>query len=295
MGPQNPDPNNPSNSTQPDLSSVLGSTPQTPNPTTAESNLTPSPQTLPVEPASSQLGTITDPLPSQVPAEPAPLPQPTPPASMPEPEPPLPPPASVSPLDNPLGVPPGEPQLDGGGLNAGFNWSTNPTPAPPLLPQTEVPTNSPFDQPPPTSSEPAPTDLSQLANTTPDPNVYTSPIAQPETLVVPPATSDTTIQAESSNHGIPKWMWIAGAALLLVVIIATAYFILGIGRQAPAPQSLPATEGQQTLVTPPVPSPTPVKEAPTATSSGGFNQVGNGSGTQTATSAADILKQKLQK
>lgn len=285
MGPQSSDPNNPIlPSSQPDLSSVLGS-----NPPINQNTTPPPPQgigSLPVEPntmITPSMGSIPDPTP-----QPIPQPQPTLPIQ-PEPSPVttesvLPAPKSVIPEQPVFGSTPTEP-LDGGAsndLNTGFSWSNlTPTQPNPIQP-----------------TETAPTDLSQLTGLNPpDPqSVYTPPISQPETLVVPPSIPDsTTMQAESSGHSIPKWLWIAGAVLLIIVIGASAYFILGIG-QTPKPASIPANQ-QPIVVTPPAPSPVtqaPPSQTPVASSSAGFNSGGSGEQTQTATSAADILRQKLQ-
>lgn len=146
-------------------------------------------------------------------------------------------------------------------------------------------------------SEPAPTDLSHLIPTQngSEAPVYTPPVTQPETLVVPPDGNGTVtpnIPTEGKTT-IPKWMIGLAVGLLLIVSAASAYFILGIGQ----PQtSKPATQVQQTPTAPP---PAVITSAPpVATSSAtgpGFGQFQNPTPTSTATgsSAADILRQRL--
>lgn len=333
MGPQNSDPNNPgSNPPQADLSSVLGPPPtqSVANPTTPQADpaltpvvptIDPNPTPMPTPPVSEPTPSMPEtPLPPSLDSSPIP---PTPPF----PETPLPEPPSAPTLDptSPTSAPaPSEPTIgsmpntttpelidpppdpvtnpsgSGSDLNAGFNWSNNGglSPQAPAEPNAPMPNSlgnplDPFAQP---QNDSAPTDLSQLTGITPEPqNVYTPPMSQPETLVVSPSTPDTTVQAESTSKGIPKWAFIAGGILLIVVIGISLVFILGIG-QTPKTASVPVTQ-QPALVTPPQPTPAQIPAAvtPVSTSSAGFGGVSGGNQPSTASSAADILKAKLQK
>ena len=289
MGPQNSDPNNPSSDApaspiQSDLSSGLTAT--------TDINQPPVPS-IPAEPPTTSFGMgSVNPLP---PESNSPLPDPIPsttpnPLSVPDPIPAAPEP-QVPPVES---APPT------------FNWS-NPGGAPePTIPATAaipeqpvapteptIPSFSPPAAPefaPPTSSESTPTDFSQLSGQASDQPVYSPPLSQPETLVVPPSSPEpTTLQADGGRHGIPKWVIFVGAGLLLAVLGASAYFILGIGQTQT--DSLPATE-QQTLITPPVASPT-IQQPTPATSSAGFGSFA-GSPSPLATSAADLLRQRQQ-
>lgn len=247
--PTSPDPNNPgpNNPTQPDLSSAVN--PPSPPPATP--------------PPPSFEGTSASP-------------QPTP----PQPE-MIPPPENISP---PIYQPPietpsvTEPPLSSDPSN--FNWSLSPAQTPDLSTQP-VPEN-PL---PPQPVEQAPTDLSHLVDETA--GVYTPPVTQPETLVVPTngSTPDVPNIPNQGEGGIPKWVIGVGAGLLLAVIGASTYFILGIGRGEEQTTSLPATTTQQ-LSAPPASAPTPT----TQSSPAGF---GTFDETKTqATSAADLLRQR---
>lgn len=257
MGPQNPDPNDPSNPVQADLSSSLNQPPQ------------------PLE---------------------APVPQPDPmsaPPISPIPEPaPATPSFGLGPVNQPYGGSIGESTPSTPPDNPNFNWSNpsapEPAPAMPTIPPA-MPETPTFNPAPEQSMESAPTDLSQLANTVESQPIYTPPLSQPETLVVPPSNPEpTTLQTDGGGHGLPKWLIFVGAGLLLAVLGASAYFILGIG-QSKNSTSLPATE-QPTLITPPIASPV-VQQPSTATSSGSFGSFA-GSPTPQATSAADLLRQR---
>lgn len=232
----------------------------------------------PASPPASQRGELGGPPPT-FPQEPPPItppaappPFPTTPPWPPAPEPaPAPPPASAtftSPLDNPWGAPPQPPPIN-----------TPPTP-PPWTPPAS-PDASLGGPQAPVEKDTAPTDLSHL--------VGNSSIPQPETLVVPPVSPEVpTYPAETTKRGVPKWLVGLGVGLLLAVVGASAYFIMGIG-QAPKGGSVPAVPTQTTQqVKPPAPLPTPVTE--TETSSFGELQGGG----QQATSAGDLLRQGQQ-
>lgn len=185
-------------------------------------------------------------------------------------------PSTPSTLDNPWGAPSQPPPIDGGN-------------------QTGTTLNIPT-QP----QEQAPTDLSHLINNSqPETNHPEGEATQPETLVVPSNGSPEVpnIPTEAGHKGIPKWLIGVGIGLLLVVVTASAYFILGIG-QSKNSTSVPATQTNQQIKPPaPVATPatTPVVQpspstTPTATGSANFGQLGGSA--QQATSAGDLLRQK---
>lgn len=184
-----------------------------------------------------------------------------------------------------------------------------PEPTPPveptptfMPPQTGQPqtTSEPAIQPswtaspetPPTPTESAPTDLSHLISS----NLGQEPLTQQptaETLVVPPVQNSTEEAAPSVNHkGIPRWLIGLAVGLLVLVAGASAYFILGIGQTKTA-TSLPATIAprQSEVKPPPLPSPT---IQPVATGSANFGELegSGGGGTEQATSAADLIRQR---
>lgn len=184
-----------------------------------------------------------------------------------------PPPGNLSPLDNPWGVPIQPPPIDSGGtLQA--------------VPQT-------------IASESAPTDLSHLiGNSQPEEN---SPQQSTlETLVAPPINTvpDVPTTPQVEHKGIPKWLIGVGIGLFLLVVGASAYFILGIG-QAPDTTSIPATQAPKTTqqIKPPALLPTPVSQ-PAATGSASFDQLQGGSAGGQATSSGsttiDTLRQRQQ-
>lgn len=146
-------------------------------------------------------------------------------------------------------------------------------------------------------AEPAPTDLSHLIptqNGNGESSVYTPPLTQPETLVVPTDGNGTVAPniPTETKQGFPKWAIGTAVALLVIVAAASAYFILGIGQ--PQQTSLPATQVQQAPATtqPAVITSAP-PSAPAATNSAGFGQFQNPTPTSTASSAADILRSRL--
>ena len=279
MGPQNSDPNNPSsdpptNPIQSDLNSGLTSTPDINQPSAPSFNMG-SVNPLPPEsntPPSDLTSSGTS----------APLSTPNPIPTAPEP---LAPPVESTPTfnwSNPGGAP--EPTIP---ITSPIP-EQQPTSAEPAMPSFSSPTAPEFAPPP--STESAPTDFSQLVGQASDQPVYSPPLSQPETLVVPPSSPEpTTLQTDGGRRGIPKWVIFGGAGFLLAVLGASAYFILGIGQTQT--DSLPATE-QQTLITPPVASPL-VQQPDLATSSAGFGSF-TGSPSPIATSAADLLRLRQQ-
>lgn len=165
--------------------------------------------------------------------------------------------------------------------------------------------NAQSKQPPePQTEESAPTDLSQLtANTngqgtqSNENGVYTPPVANTDTLVVPGdgSATPTTITAEPKK-GIPLIAIIGALLLLLVVAAASAYFILGIGQtqrpQQPAstPSPVPATTPTPTT---PTPSPSDIESVVNDGSSDFGSLAGEEEGSEVftgATSAADLIK-----
>lgn len=217
-----------------------------------------------------------------------------------------PPGPTPSPLDNPWGTPT-QPPVNGSPPQAPSTWpsvntlATQPTPPPTSEPPPPLPTSVPE-----TPAEAIPTDLSHLiTNSQPEEN-QPPPVNQPETLVVPPATGALpeipSIPTENAHKGIPKWAIGVAVGLLVVVVGASAYFILGIG-QAPKTGSVPANQlskpPQQPAKSPvvaatPVPQSTPIPSAPVATGSASFGQLGGAAPTPQATSAADLLRQRQQ-
>lgn len=209
-----------------------------------------------------------------------------PPVFHPEPAPSA-PQSTASPLDNPWGAPSQPPPLDG-----------SQTPTQPSWMNTPLMTNT--DQSVPVAPvESAPTDLSHLIsgnNNIPAEGAA----ASVETLVAPsPAVNPVLPNVQTETHkGIPKWIFGLGAGLLILVIAASAYFILGIGQPAKSTTSLPATT-QTARTEPPVPAAIPTSQpaaAPQATTpaeSANFGEL-QGGNTQQATSAADLLRQRQQ-
>lgn len=255
----------------PPLSSSLSS---------AQPSVSPIPQ--PQSPVVPETGPT--PLTAQPEASPAwpnmPAPQTVPPA----PPPTFTPPAS-SPLDNPWGTPVQQPTIDTPQQGYASPVPNPIAPDPPILNQPEAAA--------------APTDLSHLINNNSQPDNSQNPAASAETLVVPsptasPAPDVPTIPSEQ-HKGIPKWLIGVGAGLLIIVAGASAYFILGIGQTPKTTTSIPAQVAKTTVKTPP-PIATPVAQptAPAAaTESANFGQL-QGSQTPSATSAADLLKQRQQ-
>lgn len=321
MNPNNPDPNNPNSGTnpvQPDLGSALPGSPL-PDPISPPP-MPPPTSTLPdYSQTPPPLLTSTPPTNTPSPTWPTTLPS-EPPPTMPTAAPP-----PLSPLDNPLGVSSQPPAIDSISMSpamptepitqdppaptfiptpspsatptsvesSGFSWS-NPTPTTPPIsePAVTIPSQpaSPIGGP----TEPAPTDLSHLVSNSSEPSgIYVPPISQPETLVTPPNNGGTEIPnvpTENQGKGIPKWVIGVGVALLLVVVGASAYFILGVGKTTPQPESTPATETNQQTLTPPPLQVSPLPAATPTTGSDGFGTFPGG--TQQATSAADLLKKK---
>ncbi len=248
----------------------------------------------------SSPGNTTPPMPTWTspPANPFPTQPSTIPTTQPEPVSTFIPPATTSPLDNPwsTSVPPvSSPQP---------TWVPPAPPTAPLpvtLPETALTESAPVQaEPAPVQSELAPTDLSHLiSNNSPLDNGQNLSTA-PETLVVPSTPINNSPQVPTlptqDHRGIPKWLIGTGILLLIIVIGASAYFILGIG-QPKTNTSLPAEVSKTTVKTPaPIATPIPQTTAPVASGSANFGQLQGGSASASlqATSAADLARQRQQ-
>lgn len=154
-------------------------------------------------------------------------------------------------------------------------------------------------EPIPTDS--IPTDLSHLAADTSGNMSMPNPVFSNEALVIPPFSAETAPTANTTSKGFPKWLLIIAGVILLLVIGASAYFILGVGKFGqPATVSVPAEQPQ--LATPPeqiIPTESPTVD--NATPPAGFDTL-NGTEATTATSETttsakplstmDLLKQR---
>lgn len=292
--------NNPNWPNNPPATPPLGGTPPPPN------TFTPTAPAIQSEP-SSVLPTSTWST-NLTPPSTTTLPPTTPPAS-PLPEiPTFPPPPdqsnlsnptiTTSPLDNPWNVPTQPPPIDGSPQNPTPTWVSNPTPPPTEIgsaPSTlgpTVPPTQPLSGAGPASNptESVPTDLSHLiSNNTPNNGGQNPSPSEAETLVMPqaPVTPEVPTIPTENHKGVPKWLIGVGISLLVMVAGASAYFILGIGQPAKLNESVPAQVTKQTVKTPPpVATPAPA----VATGSANFGELEEG--TQPATSAADLLRQR---
>lgn len=260
-------------------------------------NPDPTPPEPPKDPSSDFNSHWTPPLPQSAPdtstAWSAPNPNPaqtptwTPPITQTDAVPPqTPQPPAASPLDNPWGSPSQPPPLDGSQTPTQPSWMNTPTMTSPDQPISAAPMES------------APTDLSHLISG--NNNASAEGVAAPaETLVVPSApTANPEVPnlPTDAHKGIPKWVIGLGIGLLLLVLGASAYFILGIGQPAKPTTSIPATT-ENAEVKPPVPASAPTSQPNTEPAASGSNNFGefegNGAPPQ-ATSAADLLRQRQQ-
>ena len=217
----------------------------------------------------------------------------------------------TSPASGSMPVDPTFPPL--GNSTAQPPTDTQPTWMPPSTsPQPDLNTPPPVPDPTlpqtPPSVESAPTDLSHLLGSTPAMDAGTTEPSSastvaPETVVVPSEATnpapDVPTMTNQEHKPIPKWLIGVGVGLLILVVGASAYFILGVG-QTPAETSVPAEVSKPTVqnappVATPVPQATPPESAsdPSATASANFGQLqGSGTQQQQATSAADLLRQR---
>lgn len=112
-------------------------------------------------------------------------------------------------------------------------------------------------------NESVPTDLSHLI----DNSTAGNPAGvQPETIIVPSASDENQVVTTKESGGFPKWLFAVGAVILIGVIAASAYFILGIGKnevsQIPEEQPLPTVAPPVVIPTiPPLNTSTPSGEA----------------------------------
>lgn len=171
----------------------------------------------------------------------------------PAPDPTAPAPVPTSPEPIPTFTPPSS---EGGVLGG------EPVVMPPAVPG-EV-NNNPSTPESPMPTEPVPTDLSHLVETGGAAPIIGTAIPQPESLVVPPAAPGQAPNPEASQvvvgskgPGLPKWLFLVGGVIILLVAAASAYFILGVGGNKTAlpfglfsqPQKPPVVESRVT--TPP--------------------------------------------
>lgn len=224
-----------------------------------------------------------------------------------------------------------------GGINPSLNIQPNTMPFVPSAPNMDqipqaqtgldIPNNTPPNQPnspdmniynpmipeqeAPKLAESAPTDLSHLID--PSMNVNgNSPVntptlsQQPETLVVPGNGNDgsSTLPTTSSPSHIPKWVIGAGIGLLIIVAGASGYLILGIGKSAPEPASLPAQQQTQLQAPPQTQPQLPNSQAPNNNNlqpnNGSFGELNSSTSSalppasSQPRSAADLLRQNQQ-
>ncbi|MBU0999816.1 hypothetical protein KKE78_00265 [Patescibacteria group bacterium] len=295
----------PSSSTQSQLQSQ-SETPTQPKPTVSNpwSKPQPSPSIDPIPfqqtttwmpPTPSGLSPISKPQQPETPDQPEPdlpLAEPTPAKIEPIPAQPEPIPAHQG--ITPASVPPAtDPANDTDKTTPATSPLNNPwetTPANPSQPSWMMNAETNNTPPSPTETIPievAPTDLSHLITSSPQQDsVQSAPETQIASPTSPTANQEASTLSTKSNRGIPKWLFGVGTGLLILVICASAYFILGIG-QPSGTTSLPATTTPQTTqVKPPLPIAT--NSAQSASGSANFGEFqGN-----TATRAADLMKQE---
>jgi hypothetical protein len=128
--------------------------------------------------------------------------------------------------------------------------------------------------------------LSNLTETTAPSPVVTS--SQPN---LPPGEM-AQVSTPPPSSGFPKWVFLLGGVILLAVVGASAYFILGVGR--PQSTSLPAEQVPAVLT----PTATPPAATSSATPSAGFGNLSGAtpsSTTATGSSAFEILRQQQAK
>lgn len=192
---------------------------------------------------------------------------------------------STSPLDNPWGTSSQTP-------------TTEPQPA--TQPSWTNTITPPTDNQPPAPPDAAPTDLSHLITNN---NAQSEPV-QPtsETLGATSAPTPNPAMPNlpvETHKGIPRWLIGLGGGLLILVLGASAYFILGIG-QPTKTTSLPATTAPESkALKPPVPIATPgaqPSEQPAADSSANFGEVGGNTQPQegTGSSTIETLRRRSQ-
>lgn len=264
--------------------------PQEPNPQSSFNQI-PSPATPTPQPPLDNNNTLADLTPL---AQDNPAPPPQPPVENPIP----------TFLDqSPQNTQPADLANQSAALNQVLN---NPAPNPtPITGWGDVPNNP---APTPISSEPAPTDLSQLTGSaeqnSPTPDVFVPPASAPAENVVVPAMSPDPEAVGSVATGSPKTTKLligGGIVVVLLVLGASSYFILGIGKNndsntPESTQSLPAQQAPLTnpprqVIAPP-PTPEPSEEASESGSLGSLTSEGTASASATPTSAIERLRQR---
>lgn len=289
--------NNPSNNPPPQPLPNSGEDPQTP------SSWDPNPvQPQPTSPVNTTPQDLTPtgiptyaPAPPSLDTLPVDVPQPTQPSTYTHPE-AVGTQSATSPLDNPWGAPTQAPPIDGSTpvtTDTVNTFSPPPKPQPETTPPWSNQSSPPIQSPNPLEGEPAPTDLSHLINNN-APTESTQPVGnEAETLVTPDSGAPEVPTIPTEGHkSFPKWLIGVGVGLLIIVTGVSAYFILGIGQSPKQTTSIPAeTVPASQQAKPPAPIPTPIAQPePTATGSANFGQL-QGSGTQQATRAADLIRQ----
>lgn len=171
-------------------------------------------------------------------------------------------------------------------------WSA-PAPVEPISTQP-APEPAPVQQAPepaPSQLESAPTDLSHLISNNAQPEMQSTP-SPSDTLVVPPVSNPAvdTPNLPIEHKGIPKWLIGVGAGLLIIVIGASAYFIMGVGQPTDT-TSLPATESTQSnQISTPAPIITPIPQSDNSGTSNFGDLGGSATPTPQASSAADLMR-----
>ena len=301
------DPNNPP---PVDPNAPVPTPPVTPDPMASA----PAPEPAPAAPVASGWDLSTAPTPAPM-ATPAPAPAPSwnpapvapTPAVMPDPvlAPTPAPMATPEPAPAPSAAPSWMAPLDP--QPAGMTTPTTPepmapTPAPDPMMQPTFSAPQPetlAPQAPAPSMDSVPTDLSQLVDQPMSmPNVGSTPAVDPGLSIPSAAPTDVTSVINTGEHkSMPIWIWIAGGLVLLAVIGASAYFILGIGQTASTDTtSVPAetnTAQQPPLTNPPAPIIQP-QVAPAAGTGSTFGnlQATPSSSTATSSSAIDLLRER---
>src|SRR5258708_7780987 len=174
------------------------------------------------------------------------------------------------------------------------NASGSQAPNPPAMP---IITDNSTTPPPLTTTEPAPTDLSQLTgsgNEPPPPDIYTPQVTGDNLVVPSPSPIPESVPATEKKGNLTKILIVVGGLLVLLgVTAASAYFILGIGKPAtPLPTSLPA-QTQPPLTNPPTQTEQQPAVVPNqASSSASFGNLNGASSSAKPSSAIDVLRQR---
>lgn len=183
----------------------------------------------------------------------------------------------------------------------------------PAAPLGQIPNTPIVDGIAPSTSEPVPTDLSQLVssdNTAESLSASPIPVTAPEILVSSSSGGSEAAQVVTNgSHKPTKWLLIAigGGVLVLALGGAVAYFVLGVGNSGTLPTSVPAEQTQQSDTSlsnsPSALIPTSSPALPSQEQTGASSPsatFGNLDGvapsptpaTQSGTSAAELLRQR---